>query len=233
MIGPPLAPYSSVVNRVHISVLFVFITAIAVVRPPSAEASTINTEDQICDVAADAALGAEDYSRAIAQHQRILAHTPKDALAHYHLGFAYGMAGRRDRELEEYRRAAELGLRQWDLYLNLGRAYLESTNYPAAVDALANAEALAPQQSETHFNMGLAYERLQRFDLAEQEMKTAMRLGADPASTGNMLAVVYAESGKQAAARAIWAELARHESIGKVAQANLALLDHLILTTAK
>ena len=220
-------PLYKVVHSVFI------VIAIALVCQTRLEASTRATNDQICDVSADAALGAEDYIRAIAQHQQILAHTPNNALAHYHLGFAYGMTGRRDLELVEYRTAAELGLHQWDLYLNLGRAYLESTNYPAAADAFANAEALAPQHSETHFNLGLAYERLQRFDLAEQEMKTAMRLGADRVSTSNMLAVVYAESGKQAAARAIWTELARHESNRKVARANLALLDRLILTAAK
>src|SRR5579863_7091129 len=81
--------------------------------------ATVATQssDQVCDASADYFLGMEDYGEAIATHQRVIAAHPADALAHYHLGFAYGMTGDRERELVEYRKAAALGLRQWDFYL--------------------------------------------------------------------------------------------------------------------
>jgi hypothetical protein len=49
-----------------------------------------------------------------------------NALAHYHLGFALGMVNHRTAELREYRRGETLGLRNWDLFLNMGLAQLES-----------------------------------------------------------------------------------------------------------
>lgn len=51
-------------------------------------------DEQVCDVAADVALGLEDFPTAIALHKRLLQSDKTDALAHYHLGYAYGMVGR-------------------------------------------------------------------------------------------------------------------------------------------
>src|SRR5260221_11918191 len=82
--------------------------------------------EQVCRATADYFLGVEDYGEAVATHQRLVAAHPADALAHYHLGFAYGMIGNRSQEIVEYQKATTLGLRQWDLYLNLGRALLEA-----------------------------------------------------------------------------------------------------------
>ena len=48
-----------------------------------------------------------------------------NALAHYHLGFAYGMTGNVSKEISEYRTAIGLGLKVWDLFLNLGLAYYD------------------------------------------------------------------------------------------------------------
>src|SRR5271168_406852 len=77
---------------------------------------------EVCDVTADLALGQEDYSTAVVLHRKLLSSRPDDALAHYHLGFAYGMVGRDADEISEYLTAAKLGLHKWDLFLNLGLA---------------------------------------------------------------------------------------------------------------
>jgi Flp pilus assembly protein TadD len=58
-----------------------------------------------------------------------------NALAHYHLGFAYGMVGRSSEEINEYRTAATLGLNKWDLSLNLGLAYADRQELSNAVAA--------------------------------------------------------------------------------------------------
>jgi len=207
------------------SLLFATVAvAVTLVALPVAR-SAAAAPDQTCDVAADAALGSEDYVEAIRLHKRMVAIRPDDALAHYHLGFAYGMTGQRDKELLEYRRAANLGLRQWDLYVNLGRAYLESGDYPAATEALETATTLGPAHPEAHFNLGLAYERQRIFALAEAEMRTALRLGAEPAEADNMLAIIYAEQGRRAEARRVWTDLIKAEPGSTAARTNLAILD--------
>jgi len=81
------------------------------------------SKEGICDFDADFALGLEHYPAAIALHRKLL-HAHKDnALAHYHLGFAYGMTGRTTDDMREYLVAVRLSLDKWDLFLNLGLAY--------------------------------------------------------------------------------------------------------------
>ena len=53
------------------------------------------SKEEVCDVDADFALGLEDYPAAITLHRKVLREHNDNALAHYHLGFAYGMTGRK------------------------------------------------------------------------------------------------------------------------------------------
>jgi tetratricopeptide (TPR) repeat protein len=182
-------------------------------------------KDQVCDVTADSYLGLEDYNQAIKLHLRISAAHPQNALAHYHLGFAYGMVGQHDKELAEYRSAVELRLNHWDLYVNLGRVYLESGNFPAATDALLTAVALGPNHPEAHFNLGLAYERRRMLPPAEHEMRSALRLDPGEPEASNMLGVICAEEGDYLQAHQIWMNLTRSQPDFAPARANLAMLD--------
>ena len=125
----------------------------------SRTASASGGEQQVCDVGADYALRIEDYSEAVRLHTEVVRKRPDDALAHYHLGFAQGMVGNRTAEVTEYQRALELGLRSWDLFLNLGLAQLENGKLDAATDSLRQAVLLGENHSESHFNLGLVYER--------------------------------------------------------------------------
>jgi tetratricopeptide (TPR) repeat protein len=75
------------------------------------------TWEAVCDVVADYALGLENYLEAIRLHQELLSSHPGNALAQYHLGFAYGMTGRSEDEIREYVAAVTLGANNWDLYL--------------------------------------------------------------------------------------------------------------------
>jgi tetratricopeptide (TPR) repeat protein len=180
--------------------------------------------NEICDAKADYFLGVEDYPETAKLHRLLIAVHPNDALAHYHLGFAYGMLGRHTGELEEYRQAVRLGLKQWDFFLNLGLVYLEEGNSEAAIDALTTAVALGPDHPEGHFNLGLAYEQQCMLTEARQEMLISLRIDPNQAEARNMLGVVYAEDGNYVLARQVWSDLA---GIGfEPARTNLAILDH-------
>ena len=111
---------------------------------------------QVCDARADYALGVEDYPQAIRLHSAVVRHHADDALAHYHLGFAEGMVGNRTAEVTEYRRAESLGLRNWDLFLNLGLAQLENGDLNGATSSLRQAVLLGENHPESHFNLALA-----------------------------------------------------------------------------
>ncbi|MGH7917641.1 MAG: tetratricopeptide repeat protein, partial [Candidatus Binataceae bacterium] len=173
-----------------------------------AKGRAIDSDDQVCDPLADYYLGMEDYPQAVRRHLEVIRQHPDDALAYYHLGFAYGMLGHHRRELADYKRAVELGLSDWQLFLNLGLAYLDTRQVEEAVAVLRLATLLGPYHPETHYDLGLAYERAGMFGPARQEVLTSLRLDPSQLDARNTLGVIYAEQGDYARARRAWTELA-------------------------
>jgi Flp pilus assembly protein TadD len=193
-----------------------------------------SSEAEICDVDADSALGLEDYPAAIALHREVLRNHSDNALAHYHLGFAYGMTGRTKDEINEYLTATRLGCDKWDLFLNLGLAYLTQNDWPNAIKTLQTAAWLGPDHSEAHFNLALAYEKGKRLREAQLEIATALRLAPEGLDEHNTKAIICAELGDLACARDEWARLVQIAPDYAPARVNLAILDGArapILTT--
>jgi tetratricopeptide (TPR) repeat protein len=188
-------------------------------------AASSATSEAVCDIRADYALGVEDYPDAIRLHKSVLRQNPNDALAHYHLGYAYGMNHDRAGELREYIRARDLGLLQWALFLNLGLLYMERHDLPAALAALTVATKLGPQHSEAHFNLSLAYERAGLLPEARREILASLRLEPDQPDAQNTLAVIDAEMGNYQNARAVWTKLLRINPDYQSARKNIASLE--------
>ena len=180
-------------------------------------------EEQVCDVGADYSLGVEDYPEAIRRHVEVVRKHPDNALAHYHLGFAQGMMGNRRAEISEYQRAAALGLRNWDLFLNLGLAQLENGDLDAATDSLRQAVLLGQDHSESHFNLALVDERRGMLADAEHETLASLRLNPEQPDARNLLGVIYAQEGKTVRASLIWRELVREVPDYEPARTNLAI----------
>ena len=198
----------------------IFLTVPLQVGPTNAA----GVEEQICDTSADFALGLEDYPAAIELHLNFLSSHLDNALAHYHLGFAYGMMGRVSQEIGEYRKAAKLGMRDWDLFVNLGLAYLEENDYSSAVAALQQSAALGPEHPEAHFNLAIGYERAGRFSDALREVITSLRLAPADPDMRNTQAIICAELGDVSCARDEW-ELLRQIAPDYVpARTNLSIL---------
>jgi len=188
-------------------------------------ASTAATpEAQICDINADYALGLENYSEAIALHRKFLLSHSDNALAHYHLGFAYGMTGQGSKEVAEYLKAAGLGLRQWDLFLDLGLAYLDQRDYSKAVNALETSVSLGPQHPEAHFNLAIAYEKADRLSDAMKEITASTRMAPADLDERNMKAIICAELGDMKCAHDEWTALRQVAPNYAPASTNLAIL---------
>jgi Flp pilus assembly protein TadD len=208
-------------------VVFTLVILASLLFRPGAAMGRDPSEDEVCDTTADYYLGTENYADAVREHNLVIAARPDDALAHYHLGFALGMIGRHLEEVSEYREAARLGLKKWDLFLNLGRVYLEQGNLFAATGALTTAVSLGPDHAEAHFNLGLVYERRGMIASAERQMSTAVLLDPSQAEARNMLGLVYAEEGDFVRARKVWTDLARTELDFGPARRNLLVLDSI------
>jgi tetratricopeptide (TPR) repeat protein len=211
----------------RLAVLFLVAAAIFPWAAPRICAAS-NAAEAVCDVNADYALGVEDYPEAIRLHEKVLRRQPNNALAHYQLGFADGMNHDLLGELREYRLAEELGLRQWDLFLNLGLLYLERRELRAAIDVLTIATQLGPRHSETHFNLGLAYERARLLPRALKEILASLELEPDQPDARNTLAIIYAEMDDYERARAVWMNLVRSDPDYQPARKNLAVLERMM-----
>jgi Flp pilus assembly protein TadD len=216
------------VNKLSVSLLVLRPAILLLSVGIACIASAGGVEQQVCDVGADYFLGVEDYSQAIRLHAEIVRKHPDNALAHYHLGFAQGMMGNRTAEFREYQRAEALGLRKWDLLLNIGLAELEKGDRDAATHSLRRAVLLGGNHSESHFNLALVYERLGRFADAEREMLASLRLDPEQPDARNLLGVIYAEEGKTARASLLWRELVHEAPDYQPALKNLGLLGNQV-----
>jgi tetratricopeptide (TPR) repeat protein len=189
--------------------------------------SAADTDQGVCDPLADYYLGMEDYPDAIRRHREVIQNDPGNALAHYHLGFAYGAIGDHRDELKEYDKAIALGLTDWQLFLNLGLLYADDGRVDSAVDLMRLATLLGPYRPETHFNLGLLDERVGLYQPAEQEMLLSLRLDPDQLDARNQLGVIYAEEGNYRRAREEWTDLVTADPQYSPARANLTLLRNL------
>jgi tetratricopeptide (TPR) repeat protein len=116
------------------------------------------------------------------------------------------MTGRGAEEVGEYLTSAHLGLRNWDLFLNLGLVYLGERKLAPPADAFAIAASLGPEHVETHFILAIIYERENKSDDALREIMAALHLTPDDPEVANMNAIIRVESGDMAGVREIWAE---------------------------
>jgi len=211
------------------SICLVALIALVFQSPISARASTrsSSTDEQVCDPLADYFLGMEDYPEAIKRHRVVIEDDPGNALAHYHLGFAYGVVGEHRQELAEYQKAVALGLNDWQLFLNLGLLYLDSGQTRDATQVLRLAALLGPDRPETHFNLALAYERRGALAQAEQEALLSLRIDPSQPDARNTLGAIYAEEGKYVRASQEWNELVGEIPDYTPARTNLAILQHV------
>ena len=197
--------------------------ALTILLPCRASSWAASSKGEICNVDADFALRLGDYPAAITLHSKVLRAHNDNALAHYHLGFAYGMKGRKADEINEYLAAARLGLVQWDLFLNLGVAYLDQ-NDRKAIKTLQIAVLLGPNHPETHFNLAIAYERSNRLREALQEIIVSLHLAPKNPDAQNTKGIICAEMGNLACARDEWANIVQVRPSYAPARVNLAIL---------
>lgn len=209
--------------------LVAFAIALVIQWAPQAraEARDSATSEQVCDPLADYYLGMEDYPQAIRSHELVIKEHPNNALAYYHLGFAYGITGDHRAELADYQKAVELGLSDWQLFLNMGLLYLDGARLDNAMAVLRLAALLGPYHAETHFNLALAYERNGIYPQAEQEILLSLRLDPNQLDARNQLAVIYAEEGNYQRAHEEWTDLAESNPEYSPARANLMILEQV------
>ncbi len=82
------------------------------------------------------------------------------------------------------------------LHLKIGTSHLNNENYPQALSELLTAYELDPSNPVIANNLGLAYFFRERFDLAEVNIRKALKLNANYSDARNNLSRVLFERGK-------------------------------------
>jgi len=162
-----------------------------------------------CDEEADRALSEGDLERGIQLHEAFLETHPDDALALYHLGFAYGQSGNHEREIACYERAAALGFSKGGLFFNLGMAYGEIGKPRKAVAAFQRAIQTDARNADYRMGLGLALEKTGDMEGAARSLEEALRLDPSLSDARWYLARIRVETGRHDEAEAQLRELLR------------------------
>ena len=187
--------------------------------------STIQT---ICDKEADLHLEKGNWDRAIELHERIIREKPNLALAHYHLGYAYGFKEEHDREIEEYERAIQLGLEKFDLFYNLGMAYAEYLrDYDKALAAFQQAESMDPKNDEIHYSLGLIHWFKEEEGKAVAELLRTVNLNPRHIEAHALLGEIYTRREQYDFARAEWEEVLELDPHNEMARTRLQELKNI------
>lgn len=155
-----------------------------------------------CDREADEALKRHDYEEGIRLHRKFLETEPGNALALYHLGYAYGHTGDHEREVFFYERAAALGFEEDNIFFNLGMAYGELNRIEAAIKAFQKALDIDPDSADNHFGLALTYQRSVADRLAEEEFLKAIEIDPAHVDARLYLSMLYADRGEMQKAAA-------------------------------
>jgi Tfp pilus assembly protein PilF len=150
-----------------------------------------------CNDEADGAMYRQDYQTGILLHERLLEKDPKNALASYHLGYAYGQIGDHRKEVFYYEKAIASGFSTDRIYFNLGMAYGELSEIEKSIAAFKKALEINPESSNSHFGLALAYYQNGFADkLVEEEFLKAVDVDPINIDARLYLSILYDDRGE-------------------------------------
>ena len=126
-----------------------------------------------------AALTATDAAEAVRELEKAVSLAPGSVKAQFNLALAYGAAsGGTAKEIEQLRKVVALAPTFARAHLALGKALLQESKVPEAIDALSEAVKLEPGRGESHYQLGLALTRAGRKDDAAAALRKGRELVA-------------------------------------------------------
>ena len=150
----------------------------------------------ICDKEADEAMKRNEYEAGIILHQRFLEKEPENALALYHLGYAYGQLGEHLSEVSHYEKAIAFGYKRDRIFFNLGMAYGELNQKEKSISAFKKALEINPGNADNHFGLAMAYQKSATDKLAQDEFLKAIDIDPRHVEARLFLSMLYADWGE-------------------------------------
>jgi tetratricopeptide (TPR) repeat protein len=179
-------------------ILFLFtVCSAAGCSQKSVEKTSDHGRTWVCNDEADRAMYMQDYQAGILRHERVLEKDPMNALALYHLGYAYGQIGDYRKEVFYYEKAIALGFNSDHIYFNLGMAYGELSEIEKSISAFKKSLEINPESSDTHFGLAMAYYQKGFADkMAEEEFLKAIDIEPTHIDARLFLSILYADKGE-------------------------------------
>jgi tetratricopeptide (TPR) repeat protein len=128
-------------------------------------------------------MAVQSYTRALEKH-------PERAEIWFNMGVAHLRAGSPEEAAKAFRQSVKLKPDAKGWY-NLGVAALEADNPSEAATALSQSAAMQPNHTPSWRNLGIAYRRLGRYQLAEESFRKSLSIKKDDPETMNNLAWLY------------------------------------------
>jgi tetratricopeptide (TPR) repeat protein len=153
-------------------------------------------ENWTCDNEADEAMKRTDYAAGIFLHERFLEKDPENALALYHLGYAYGQIGEHLSEVAHYEKAIAFGYKRDLIFFNLGMAYGELDQTQKSINAFKQALEMNPDSADNHLGLAMAYQKSAADKLAEEEFLKAIDIDPQQVEARLLLSLLYADWGE-------------------------------------
>ena len=140
---------------------------------------------------------ARKYGETIKRLEEGVKKYPNDATVHHYLGVAYyeGL-GDYKRAFHELTRALEIGTIWAKSQHKLAEISIREGNNDKAVSLLNVLINKGVSTTKIHFNLGLAYTNMKKFDLAEKEYWKALKIDPERAEIYNNLGNIYLQRGE-------------------------------------
>ena len=140
---------------------------------PAAHEKTVTADQK-----AYQAMTRGDYKTGIRLYEQISAKDPKNPMACYYLGYAYGQTGDRFREVLLYEKAISLGYKTDQIFHNLGEAYLGLGQIEKSVQAFELLQQMV-RPTSTGIRNPSENRALQDFDLTVRGREDQQCIGRD------------------------------------------------------
>ncbi len=126
-------------------------------------------------------------ARALSFWRQVLQDLPNDSWAHFEVGRLLEQRKELSEAFQEYRAAEGLGLNDWRLQKEVGRAYVRSGLYREAAIAYERAVRLQPLENEVRMEMANLYLRMGRRQQAAEQFRWVQARQPDRRPAGRSL----------------------------------------------
>ena len=130
----------------------------------------------------------EHYDAAIKAFSKAIEVEPNYVIPRYHLGLSYLATAQTDSAYEAFQKYAELTSDDHRPYFQMAEIARQKGEYERAHNGYMRAIAISPVHVPSHLHLGYLHAEQQRFDLAVQQLQTALRLQPDHPDAEKILA---------------------------------------------